>query len=409
MTALHLLLAIPMLIASIVARAVASADRTPRQKPLMFYYSQVAWDDVWQRPQEFALALARHADVVYFGPVQFHNKLTARGRHHPRRVVKLSDGSRLRVRTPSLLSGHYKNRVIHAISSRIMCWEAAFVCPSPPDLLVTNSPFVADLPRALGAQRVVMDFIDDFAAFSWAPSNAQESQRRLMDQVTARVAGTSYLARKYTTPTQPCPYIPSGVDAARWFAALERDTPVPVEFADAPRPWIGYAGTISDRLDRGLLARLAAEYKHGTIIMIGPVHGSFGGTLDAPNFRWLGQRPATDLPAMVKWFDVGIIPFVVNDATRALNPVKAMDYLAAGVPAVAVRLPDLQEEFSQTIALADTHDEFVAQVNDALALSQEGRAERRAKGHLAVRERTWATLGERYRAVLWDAMEAPPR
>jgi len=38
----------------------------------IFFHSQVVWDEVWQRPQEFALRAARRRPVIFFCPVQIH-------------------------------------------------------------------------------------------------------------------------------------------------------------------------------------------------------------------------------------------------------------------------------------------------------------------------------------------------
>jgi glycosyltransferase involved in cell wall biosynthesis len=57
--------------------------------------------------------------------------------------------------------------------------------------------------------------------------------------------------------------------------------------------------------------------------------------------HFLGRRPYADLPAYCKSFDVGLIPFKLNDLTRAVNPIKLREYLAAGLPVVSTPLPEV--------------------------------------------------------------------
>ena len=51
-----------------------------------------------------------------------------------------------------------------------------------------------------------------------------------------------------------------------------------------------------------------------------------------PNVHLLGLKAQGELPAYVQRFDVGVIPFRVNETTHAVSPLKAYEYLASGVP-----------------------------------------------------------------------------
>jgi len=61
--------------------------------------------------------------------------------------------------------------------------------------------------------------------------------------------------------------------------------------------------------------------------------------LQAPNLHVLGARPYSQLPAYVQAFDVGIIPYIESPWTRTVDPLKLLEYLAAGIPVVASRCP----------------------------------------------------------------------
>jgi hypothetical protein len=61
-----------------------------------------------------------------------------------------------------------------------------------------------------------------------------------------------------------------------------------------------------------------------------------------PNVHFLGLKPQSDLPAYVQRFDVGLIPFKVNETTHAVSPLKAYEYLASGVPIAAPPLRALE-------------------------------------------------------------------
>jgi hypothetical protein len=85
-----------------------------------------------------------------------------------------------------------------------------------------------------------------------------------------------------------------------------------------------------------------------------------------PNVHLLGRQPYEDLPAYCRAFDVGLIPFAVNDLTRAVNPIKLREYWAAGLPVATTPLPEVTR-FGGAVHVGDTVESFEAAVESALA------------------------------------------
>jgi glycosyltransferase involved in cell wall biosynthesis len=386
-------------------KPAASADAPP--KPVLFFYSQVAWDEVWQRPQEFALRLSLHFDVVFFGPLQLHRRFGSRHRVHYRQRVSSGEAQVMTI-TPWTLPGTYKIPFVHRLNQALLRWEAQLACPSDPDIVLTNSPFPDWLPDTFPTAFVAYDFIDDFIAFDWAPADATERQQCLLKQTDVLLSGTGILAEKYASETgKPCEYIPSGVNATRWMNAAEQmnDVSVPDEIRDLPHPLIGYAGSISSRINPDVINALAKHFDSGTVLMIGPVYGDVANQISGDNIVFLGAKEPADLPALVCQFDVALIPFVMNDATRALNPIKAMEYLATGVPVISAPLPDVEKEFSGVVELATTPDEFIAAAEAILKWSPEQRKQRREESQQRVLERSWEAQGDAFTRSLLEAFE----
>jgi glycosyltransferase involved in cell wall biosynthesis len=106
---------------------------------------------------------------------------------------------------------------------------------------------------------------------------------------------------------------------------------------------------------------------------VGPIYPHLSGPLTKngvarlkrnDNVTMLPAVPADAIPAVVHSFDVGLIPYRLFDVTEAINPLKAYQYLAAGKPVVATRIPALSE-LGDVVTLADDGDDFV----DAIARS----------------------------------------
>jgi glycosyltransferase involved in cell wall biosynthesis len=49
--------------------------------------------------------------------------------------------------------------------------------------------------------------------------------------------------------------------------------------------------------------------------------------------------------------DVALMPFALNEATRSISPTKTLEYLAAGLPVVSTRVPDVVADFPGIVHL----------------------------------------------------------
>jgi len=76
-------------------------------------------------------------------------------------------------------------------------------------------------------------------------------------------------------------------------------------------------------------------------VLIGEARCDLGCLQGMSNVHVLGGRPYEELPAYCRGFDVGLIPFRMNRLTRAVNPIKLREYLAAGLPVVSAPLPEV--------------------------------------------------------------------
>ncbi len=102
--------------------------------------------------------------------------------------------------------------------------------------------------------------------------------------------------------------------------------------------------------------------------MIGPVCKIPESSLPRyPNLHYLGQKTYAELPAYLAGWDVSLMPFARNDATRYISPTKVLEYFAAGLPVVSTPITDVVEPYGEIVYLAETGDEYVAACERALA------------------------------------------
>ncbi len=122
------------------------------------------------------------------------------------------------------------------------------------------------------------------------------------------------------------------------------------------------------------------------LVLIGETATDVSRLAALPNVHLLGRRSYADLPAYAKAFDVGLIPFRINELTLAVNPIKLREYLSAGLPVVSTPLPEVRN-YAEWVEIAETREAFVEACERAVASSADaaGRAARQA----AMTKETW--------------------
>ncbi len=156
-------------------------------------------------------------------------------------------------------------------------------------------------------------------------------------------------------------FVPNGTEVRHFARTRSKRVTVPNDINFVPRPVLGYFGAIDERLDYALIDALAAANPNWSVVMVGPVRGVSPEHLPrAKNIFWIGKRPYGEMPDYAFGFQVAIVPFVVNDATRRQRPVKVNEYLMAGLPVVCTDLPEVKQDFGALVSVAASTEEFVA-------------------------------------------------
>jgi glycosyltransferase involved in cell wall biosynthesis len=191
--------------------------------------------------------------------------------------------------------------------------------------------------------------------------------------------------------------LPSSIDFDH-FAKARRMTgePEPADQAHIPHPRVGFFGVIDERMDIDLVGAVAELRPDWHLMMIGPVVKIDPAVLPRrENIHWLGAKGYADLPRYLSGWDVGLMPFALNESTRFISPTKTPEFLAAGVPVVSAPITDVVRPYGEKgfVEIAKTPLEVVRKAEILLERSRQpwlARVDR----HLAVVswDKTWSGM-----------------
>lgn len=366
----------------------------------LIVHCHLRWDFVWQRPQQLFSRLAPDHPVLFIeepmhGAQAPQLDITEPFPNVVRLVPQLphgaagdSDGEwRLllpliehALATHPLMAGRFEDAVQ---------W---FYSPMSAPVLLGR----------FGTRGTVYDCMDELANFRFAPPDITGRERYLMARADIVYTGGHQLFESKSRHHCNVHFHGCGVDASHFGRARLASTAVPEPVASLPGPVFGYVGVIDERLDYGLIEALARDFPDASVVMAGPLAKVTREELpDLPNIHWLGQQPYDALPALVKGFDVCLMPFALNEATRCINPTKTLEYMATGKPIVSTAVPDVVRHFTPVVSVAHDQAGFL----DAVALAA------RAPDPLLLREgiaramqASWDSTVATMRAELLDAL-----
>jgi glycosyltransferase involved in cell wall biosynthesis len=252
--------------------------------------------------------------------------------------------------------------------------------------LWTFLPNAAEYVGSLGESLVVYYCIDEWSSFTYIDGQKTFTMERKLMQLADVCFMTARSLLESKKGVNPNTFLaPHGVDHAHFAKALAPLRDIPAEVASLPHPIIGFFGLIQDWIDLDLIVRMARTHPDWSIVLIGKSAVDTSALKSSPNIYLLGRRPYEALPGYCRAFDVGIIPFEVNELTRNINPIKLREYLSAGLPVVSTDLPEAKF-YGDHVYVARGHDEFISKVEQAI---REDSIEARRRRSDLMRSETW--------------------
>lgn len=199
-------------------------------------------------------------------------------------------------------------------------------------------------------------------------------------------------------------FVPNAADLSHSIKVLEPSLKVYEKIAALKYPVVGYFGAIERRIDYPLLQEVISANRDKTFVFVGPVQGDYVSDefRKNPNVVFTGPVPYSEMPAVIKGFDVTLIPFKKDEFSKTIFPLKLFEYLGAGKPVVCTDFNmDLAEFTADTVAYCATSEAFSEAIKVALSSDNAENVQKRIK---VASENTWEKRVEEIGDIIFRSL-----
>lgn len=346
-----------------------------RNKTIVFL-ATVPWSYSWQRQHEWASRLAKNNKVLYlapfgmnnYGPIKFVKKLKARkqsqGYEHD-----LPDNIEKNIKHLSLKFIPQHDRAwLNSLNAQWIAKQLQpylpknerdivfWVC-NPADTMVA---LIKRFPQSIKLYDIAMRFLKR----PDAPAYLKSSQDELARTVDFIITDSRASATDMPSEAQhKISYVPQGVNESLLIRKEIEESSSKIK--KIPKPRIIYLGAGHDSLDIPLMRSIVDHIPQAQLVLVG-LFEEIPAALKHPRIHYLGPTDFGELPAILPFGDVGIIPYLINDYTAGVFPTKLFEYAAAGLPVITTDLPEMRQ-FSSKLLIAKSQAKFVEKIKHALA------------------------------------------
>jgi len=355
--------------------------------PLLVCFSHLRWDFVWQRPQHLLSRAAKHFRVLVIEEPIFKPDAA------PHIDISRRPGG-VTIAAPILPEGLDAAEVI--LEQRDLVEDLLAREPEgTPRVFWYYTPMALAFSSHLDSDLTIYDNMDELSAFRGASPELLALEKELFARADLVFTGGMSLYEAKRGRHRSVHAFPSSIDFEH-FSKARAGLSDPKDQAAIRRPRLGFFGVVDERMDVDLVGRVADLRPDWNFVMIGPVVKIDPATLPRrSNIHWIGGKKYQELPQYLAGWDVGLMPFALNEATRFISPTKTPEFLAAGVPVISTPITDVVRPYGEKglVEIAKTPLEVVRKAEILLERPKEAWLAK-VDRHLAAGswDKTWGAM-----------------
>jgi glycosyltransferase involved in cell wall biosynthesis len=301
------------------------------RRPVVYLPTWLGWETMKQRPQYVLEALAAAGHEVWFVDSRLEEATEVNGRIH------LVPSVRYTPRSGVIVYTHFAptRSLIDRYTDRVVVYDLL-------DDLTIYEPSEHDMPRE---RRV------------------RHHHEPLVKSADVVIASNPILLERHRAERPDILLVENGVDLERF------DSVGPIADALPEGQVVGYHGALAPWFDFELLSAVAGLRPDLDFVLVGPVDPEVRDEAkklrQRENITLIPSQSSEQIADFVRGFEVGVLPFIIDQMTEAVTPLKMYEYLACGVPMVGTPLPACVRE--QAVDTASGPEDFAAAIDAALA------------------------------------------
>jgi hypothetical protein len=237
-----------------------------------------------------------------------------------------------------------------------------------------SRPQMVNLIGKFNEKLSIYHVVDEYSSYSGVDAiqkaKLKEFEKKILNRtdIVIVVSKNLFLSKKrFNRNTY---LVPNAVDYDTYSKALFSTEKSPEDMTKLKKPIIGYSGKIGAKLDLNLVYYMAKLHPNWSLALIGVTDerhckNKLNRLKNLKNVYFLGFKKVSELPLYVKTFDVCILPYLINEHSKNISPLKLYDYMALGKSIVSTDIPSAHL-FKDVIRIGTHKEEFVLEVEKAL-------------------------------------------
>lgn len=348
------------------------------QRKKILYIMGIDWHWIYQRPQIIAEYLCRDFDVIVAYPVKVWDRNIRKTANQETTI------QHLRLWT---FPFQRKSKIVGKCSDKYIC-RALRICYEYDYIYIDYPTYINYIPEDYQGL-IIYDCIDDYGqmcSHQYGYQKVISSEKILLERSNIILATSQRLVRKLNKQTSKKIML---VRNAMHFDKLHN-----IKKAEVKNQYkVGYIGTIARWFDIDLIIESAKKYSLLTYHLIGPCIGF--ARIECGQISYDGIVEHSELYEYIQDYDCLIMPFIVNEIVRAVDPVKLYEYIAFGKCIVSVYYEEL-EYFKQYVYFYTTQDEYDSLMENLIQKGFPPKYNMRQQRRFLI-ENSWE---ERYKQIL---------
>jgi hypothetical protein len=334
------------------------------------------WSNMWKRNQSMMAEIAK-CDfinrVIFVNPIISIRGMFSRKKKYHNKFFFTKFNSKIWIYSPLHILPYRYLKVFEIIETKIIVKIIKKLNSHMSYILFMNCPNIFShhiLDELLkGANLSIFDFSDDFVELV-----RKEDKEIYLSNITKYAKAADVVLTVNDHLKEKYGYLNTNIhvlrNATNYYNFNRKDykrIDVLERIKDKKKPIIGYSGLANmSRIDADLLDYLFEKRKEWQFVFVGPAKSNFIERYSIrENYHYISPVNYELLPDYIRYFDVAIVPFKINEHTKGNDLLKFHDYLLMGKPVVSTDTGGAND-LKDVIRISFSKYDFLEHIESAL-------------------------------------------